>query len=159
MLKILHLFKKNTNAATDHSYTRLFTCKDGTRVRIVGSHLFWNHAVATAYIGDSDVGTIVLTGLPGLYRIDAFRVRESVRNLGIGRALMDEMVNEMRNVKENSLIVYPHSEPYDGENNTERHLLYSIYESFGFVMDDVNADRNKLDQKMVLNIADYKYRT
>lgn len=153
---IISLFiKRDTESNVDNTYTHFRTLNNGARMRIEGKHLFYDHATATAYIGREEVGTIVLTGSPGLYRIDAFRVRESMRSLGIGRFLMDEMVSDMQGTGENILTVYPHSEPYDGDAIIERHLLYSIYERYGFVMEDANADRDKLDQKMVLNIADY----
>lgn len=86
----------------------------------------------------------------GEYEIKYFRVREAVRHQGIGKKLMDKMVQEVIKDGGTSLSVYPHSELYEGETYIKNELLYKIYKELGFEFVKKNVDMNSSNNKMIM---------
>lgn len=114
-------------------------------------------AEAIAYKGifhKREIGVITMLAQPdsNYYRLDQFRVKEKVRNRGLGRKLLTKMIEEIRRAGGTSLIVYPNSEPYPGDTEVESEKLYKIYEHLGFALEDPQADRSRPNNKMIMMI-------
>lgn len=89
----------------------------------------------------------------GYFKIEYFRVRQAERGKGIGRRMLLIMLEEMKKVGGTQIIVYPNSEPYENDKYIEPKELYVIYECLGFEMENKKADRNRPNNKMILNIS------
>lgn len=84
------------------------------------------------------------------HRIDAFRVKERYRKQGIGKSMLDGLINVVKSCSGNIIEVYPNSEQYEGESIVENELLYKIYECMGFELVNPNANRHKPNNKMTI---------
>lgn len=89
---------------------------------------------------------------PLSYRIEQFRVRETVRGSGIGKRLLDFVIYEIKKQGGSQLIVYPHPESYEDEKEMQIEDLYKVYIRLGFDFEDNNVDLHKLINKMVMKL-------
>lgn len=110
---------------------------------------------AVAYQGifeKEEVGRIGITPIfeEDCYKIGCFRVREKVRKSGIGKKLFREMIKVVDNSGFGSIVVYPNSEPYEGDSYLEPQLLYQIYMRLGFEFVDEKVELDKPNSKMIL---------
>lgn len=110
-----------------------------------------------AYSKDSneEVGELCLRSSEDNYlQIGAFHVKESEREKGIGRDLINKAIEigSSRGVKE--LIVYPCREDYENEKPVEVEDLYKIYKKldFRFENEEDENDEKKPNHKMVRKI-------
>ncbi len=120
------------------------------RINVVGINRGWAEAVAYKdFFRKREIGRIGMA-VEGEYEIKYFRVREAVRHQGIGKKLMDKMVQEVIKDGGTSLSVYPHSELYEGETYIKNELLYKIYKELGFEFVKKNVDMNSSNNKMIM---------
>ena len=108
----------------------------------------------TGFIIKKEIGCINIIANPnfGFFKIESFRVKEKYRKTGIGRQLLDAMVHEISKVGGGNLMVYPNSEPYEGDSYINHPNLYQIYEHLGFVLEDPSSDKSRPNHKMILEI-------
>lgn len=94
-----------------------------------------------------EIGTIMVEKISTYYQIKYFRVRENYRQLGVGKKLLNAVLQEIEN---REVIVYPNSEAYSGETPIENETLYTIYEHLGFQLEEEYVDRKKANERMKL---------
>lgn len=94
-----------------------------------------------------EIGTIMVEKISTYYQIKYFRVREKYRQLGVGKKLLNAVLQEIEN---REVIVYPNSEAYSGETPIENETLYTIYEHLGFQLEEEYVDRKKANERMKL---------
>lgn len=94
-----------------------------------------------------EIGTIMVDKISTYYQIRYFCVREKYRQLGVGKKLLNAVLQEIEN---SEVIVYPNSEAYSGETPIENETLYTIYEHLGFQLEEEHADRKKVNERMKL---------
>ena len=99
-----------------------------------------------------EIGYLDMICSDNYVQIDHFRVREEERGNGIGRKLMDALLDRLNKAGYTEIVVYPNSEPYEGDSYLEPAKLYEIYGKLGFVLADKNADTSKSNNKMILTI-------
>ena len=86
------------------------------------------------------------------YSVKLFKVKQVIRNQGVGRKLMDCMVEEVQKTGGNQIVVFPKSDPYKGEEEVKPQLLYEIYERLGFRMTEPMVDRTKPNNEMTMKL-------
>lgn len=101
-----------------------------------------------------ELGTISMVAVKetDYYRLDSFRVRKIARKHGIGRKLLSAMIEEVKKDGGTTLIVYPNTEPYEGEPGIDPQKLYEIYEHLGFQLANKMADISQPNNKMIMTI-------
>ena len=119
--------------------------------------LLINADEAVAYKGifeKEEVGRISITPIceEDCYKIGCFRVREKVRKSGIGKKLFGEMIKVVESSGFGSVVVYPNSEPYEGDSYLEPYILYQIYMKLGFKFLNKNVELDKPNIKMIIQI-------
>lgn len=106
------------------------------------------------YPCNKEIGILgFVEGDEGYCRIDFFRVREAEREKGIGRRLLETAIEELRKHGYTEIIVYPKSEPYEGDSYIEPQELYEIYQHLGFCFTEENVDRERCNNEMKLVIV------
>lgn len=93
-----------------------------------------------------------IEGDNGYCKLEFFRVRETERGKGIGRNLLEIGIEELRKHGYAEIIVYPKSEPYDGEGCIEPMELYKIYQQLGFCFTEKDVDRTRNNNEMKRSI-------
>lgn len=130
--------------------------------KLVGSYyikLVVNGGEAVAYKGafrKMEVGRIAITPIfeEDCCKIQCFRVREKLRKNGIGKRLLEKMIQQVEDADFKSLVVYPNSEPYDGDSYVEPQQLYMIYKNLGFEFVDERVTMSKPSNKMIMKLKD-----
>lgn len=78
--------------------------------------IFNGEANAVSYtIHKEEIGRIGLTVESDYFQIKYFMVKEKKRNTGVGRKLLEKMIKEVKKAKGTKIIVFPNSEPYEGD--------------------------------------------
>lgn len=87
------------------------------------------------------------------FQIERFAVKEKYRGKGIGSELLNTLQKKVKKYGGKKIIVYPNSEPYEGECYIERRELYEIYGKLGFRFIDSDVDVEKSNCCMVKILA------
>ena len=113
--------------------------------------IFNGEANAVSYtIHKEEIGRIGLTVESDYFQIKYFMVKEKKRNTGVGRKLLGKMIKEVKKAKGTKIIVFPNSEPYEGDKPIKPEKLYKIYEHLGFDLENKKADLKKPNNKMIM---------
>ena len=115
--------------------------------------LYNSFVQATAYAGlfrKKELGVIVMSAEANCFWLTHFRVRESYRNKGIGKLLLQAMIEEAARAGGKEHAVWPSSETYDEEKPVDEELLYKIYEKLGFRFDAEDSDGSEFNIKRMI---------
>lgn len=85
-------------------------------------------------------------------QIEFFRVHEKFRNQGIGKQLLQCVKEELKQSGCEYILVYPNSDPYEGESYFESEELYEVYQhlGFSFTKEDIDLSRPNSEMKLFL---------
>jgi GNAT superfamily N-acetyltransferase len=121
---------------------------------IESTKLFKSFISAKAYkkgfIRKIEVGEIGLAQSCDYFLIRYFHVKEKYRNKGVGKELLNTIIEELQTENYSYIEVVPNSDPYEGESYIDNEKLYSIYQHLGFEFVDENADPKAYNNKMRL---------
>lgn len=121
-------------------------------IRIQPTHMGRTSATAHIVISNREIGHIymIADADTNYFRIDRFGVEEKYRKNGVGRKLIEAMIDETKRIGGNRIIVYPNPECYADEEPLDIETLYKIYGSLGFSLDNPDANTKMRDNRMTM---------
>lgn len=109
----------------------------------------WEVTAYSGIIKRVEIGAIHAREVNDYVQIDGFRVKEGFRGKGIGKRLLEKLVEQAKECENYKMIVFPISDPYPGETIIEPKKLYKIYEKMGFKLENQDEDTSRPGQKMI----------